>query len=213
MKKCKKCGKEFEVQKGLLNYCSLQCKNSRTWTDEDKKKLSMSAKNSEKVKEANKLPRNRKDCNISTICKSCGKLIYHKSYRPRKYHSECWLKSSGGLRKNSTRVNRSFYKGFQMDSGAERYFAELLDTNKIKWIKNENQYFYYTRKDGKDGKYYPDFFLIDYNYWVEIKGKIYAEKDENLDLKLNSVERIVLIYSSDLKESKGNIEKLLPFIS
>jgi hypothetical protein len=50
MKNCKKCGNSFETQKGLLNYCSIECRNSRTWTEEDKKKKSESAKNSEKLK-------------------------------------------------------------------------------------------------------------------------------------------------------------------
>jgi hypothetical protein len=54
MKNCKKCGNEFEPMKGLINYCSLECRNSRTWSDEDKKKKSISAKNSEKVKISNK---------------------------------------------------------------------------------------------------------------------------------------------------------------
>jgi Zn finger protein HypA/HybF involved in hydrogenase expression len=53
MNKCKKCGKEFEPVKGLLNYCSLECRNSRSWSDEDKKNKSISAKNSNKVKIAN----------------------------------------------------------------------------------------------------------------------------------------------------------------
>jgi len=50
MKLCKKCGKEFEPIKGLINYCSLECRNSRDWTEEDKNKKSVSAKNSEKLK-------------------------------------------------------------------------------------------------------------------------------------------------------------------
>lgn len=50
MKNCKKCGNEFEPQKGLIDYCSLTCRNSRTWTEEDKQKLSETMKNSEKVK-------------------------------------------------------------------------------------------------------------------------------------------------------------------
>ena len=53
MKNCKKCGNGFEPQKGLLNYCSIQCRNSRTWSDKDKIKKSVSAKKSEKVKIAN----------------------------------------------------------------------------------------------------------------------------------------------------------------
>lgn len=49
MNKCKKCGKDFEPVKGLVNYCSLECRNSRSWSEEDKKKKSISAKSSEKV--------------------------------------------------------------------------------------------------------------------------------------------------------------------
>jgi hypothetical protein len=53
MNKCKKCCKEFEPVKGLVNYCSLECRNSRFWSEEDKKKKSISAKSSEKVKIVN----------------------------------------------------------------------------------------------------------------------------------------------------------------
>jgi Zn finger protein HypA/HybF involved in hydrogenase expression len=53
MEQCKKCGNEFEPKKGLVSYCSLTCRNSRSWTESDKLKKSKSAKNSEKVKEAN----------------------------------------------------------------------------------------------------------------------------------------------------------------
>ena len=54
MGKCKKCGKEFNPVKGIVNYCTIECRNSREWSDDDKKKKSISAKNSEKVKESNK---------------------------------------------------------------------------------------------------------------------------------------------------------------
>ena len=50
MCKCKKCGKKFGPQKGLTNYCSLKCRNSRVWNDADKLKKSLSRLNSEKVK-------------------------------------------------------------------------------------------------------------------------------------------------------------------
>jgi hypothetical protein len=54
MKNCKKCNLEFEPVKGLLNYCSISCRNSREWSDDDKLKKSISAKNSDKVRENNK---------------------------------------------------------------------------------------------------------------------------------------------------------------
>ena len=49
MKNCKKCNKEFEPQKGLLNYCSLTCRNSRIQTEENNKKRSEKLKK-EKIK-------------------------------------------------------------------------------------------------------------------------------------------------------------------
>lgn len=45
MKNCKKCNNEFEPQKGLINYCSLQCRNSREQTEEIRFKKSISVKN------------------------------------------------------------------------------------------------------------------------------------------------------------------------
>jgi len=41
---CKKCGKTFEPSKGLLNYCSMSCRNSREHSDEVKEKIRQSVK-------------------------------------------------------------------------------------------------------------------------------------------------------------------------
>ena len=44
MNTCRKCGESFTPEKGLLNYCSLQCRNSRTFTKEAKLKKSIKSK-------------------------------------------------------------------------------------------------------------------------------------------------------------------------
>ena len=49
MEKCKKCGKDFIPQKGLKQYCSLKCRNSRNFTEESRKLKSKSALNSLKI--------------------------------------------------------------------------------------------------------------------------------------------------------------------
>ena len=48
-KQCKKCGIDFQPTKGLINYCSLNCRNSRIWSDSDKLKKSKAARTSEKA--------------------------------------------------------------------------------------------------------------------------------------------------------------------
>ena len=93
MKLCKKCGKEFEPIKGLINYCSLECRNSRDWTEEDKKKKSVSAKNSEKLKKQlnsirteevyDKIVKTKKQNHIKKILESNYKDLSFESLRFR----------------------------------------------------------------------------------------------------------------------------------
>lgn len=100
---------------------------------------------------------------------------------------------TGGYHPNSTRVHRSVHKGYQMDSGAELAFAQLLDKHNIGWVKNTSMFFEY--KPSK--KYYPDFYLPTVNAWVEIKGKKYVRQDD--DLRWASVPGLEVIWSDDIK--------------
>lgn len=199
MKFCPKCGDNHSK---LGRFCSRKCSNSRNWSEEDKLKKSISAKNSKKVKIANQIPRKRRvgKQNVISICLHCNKEIIAK--RVRKYHKECWDKCSGGLREGSTKVHRQEYKGIMLDSGAEKGFVMFLENNNVKWVKNKKIFFYYLDNNNKKRKYYPDFYLPEYKQWVEIKGKFYADKDPCLKLKLKSVKGIKIIYSNMLSKLK-----------
>jgi hypothetical protein len=70
-----------------------------------------------------------------------------------------------------------------MDCGAERTFAELMDLHGIRWEKNTTKFFPYRDKYGKSRKYWPDFYLPEHDYWVEIKGKFYLNENDPLKLK------------------------------
>jgi len=41
---CRKCNKKFVPKKGAINYCSISCRNSRSFSDQTKKKKSFIAK-------------------------------------------------------------------------------------------------------------------------------------------------------------------------
>lgn len=91
MKKCKKCGSEFEPKKGLIDYCSLKCRNSRTWSEDDKKKKSESAKKSDKLKNSlselrvfNKQINNYKN-NIEKIKKTWNDKIINENFDSLSY--------------------------------------------------------------------------------------------------------------------------------
>lgn len=87
-----------------------------------------------------------------------------------------------------------------MDSGAERYFAILLDSVGVKWIKNDidwKKFYRYTDSKGRKRKYYPDFYLPQLNIWVEIKGKRYMK---DIDLKIASTPiPTILVMNTDIK--------------
>jgi hypothetical protein len=44
MNKCKKCGSEFTPQKGLVNYCSMECRQSRKRPESVRRKIAESVK-------------------------------------------------------------------------------------------------------------------------------------------------------------------------
>lgn len=145
---------------------------------------------------------------VTSVCNHCNMTFEHKVTQKRVYCSRsCSLQHAGGYKPNSTRVHKSIYNGFVMDSGAEHTFARCLDEANIRWIKNTTTYFEFINTMGKLRKYYPDFFLPELEIWVEIKGKKYVRSDDHL--RYSVVPNHILIMSTDLK--KCNVKSLLNF--
>lgn len=139
------------------------------------------------------------ECNSDKIF--CSRKCYLDDKDNFNYHD----KTSGGLRKNSTIKNSCVYKDQKMDSGAELKFAKLLDNNNILWSKNEQDTFFeYEGVNGKNRKYYPDFFLKELNFWVEIKSEYY--QTENLNKKIDSVPNIKLVYIDEIESFVNSLE-------
>jgi len=110
--KCKKCGIENDGSFGSGKFCSRKCANSRTWTDEDKLKKSISAKNSEKVKKAN---------NINVILRigkqSVERIIKHcpicgKEFKRIIVLKNVVIKIQVVIEKEAVEVNQDIIMGF-----------------------------------------------------------------------------------------------------
>jgi len=111
-------------------------------------------------------------------------------------------KKRSAIRKRLTtkppKAKKTRYGGFTMDSGAELLFAKLLDEFNVKWIKNTTKKFPYKTTKGTTRNYIPDFYLPDYDEWVEIKGRYY--QTQNLKAQLEAVgSNIELIYSDEMR--------------
>jgi hypothetical protein len=210
-----RCRKEYI--KSTAHFCSNSCSAkfynpkkdwAQIWTSEKREKISKWAKIHAHKISLEEIRRNPKFKDLKLcerVCPICFSnfVAKHASHKQKYCSKECCSKrpNQGGFRENSTRLHRCIYNGIKMDSGSEKKFAEILDKNNIRWSKNSTKYYSY-EFEGKNKKYYPDFYLPDLKLWVEIKGKIYVELW--LPNKLQSVkdagENIVMIFSKEIKE-------------
>lgn len=110
----------------------------------------------------------------------------------------------GGYVKGSGRGKKTWYESsiagkVFLDSSYELRYAQYLDSQDINWLKNNKKFPYYD-EEGKMRNYIPDFFLIDYNEYIEIKGY----KTIRDDYKWNQFPHTLkVLFEKDLK----NLEK------
>jgi predicted nucleic acid-binding Zn ribbon protein len=225
MNKCKKCNTDFIVSKGLINYCSLKCRNTKVVSEETKLKISNSAKKSEKVLKANRLT------NLSNIkqrikrhCEVCSKEMLLLPSKDKRFCSvDCYLKSdylksNGGVRKGSGVGKSGWYKNYWCDSSWELAWVIYHLDNKID-IKRNSEGFEY-EYDNKRHLYYPDFIIGEIYY--EIKGFVTQKTLEKIkffkkEIKLIGkneikpiIEYVVNKYGKDYLELyEGNPHKKL----
>lgn len=221
IKICPKCADEH-TKDG--KFCSRSCGNSRIRTEEFKEKIRVWAKANPRGWAVDpKLNLNNLRPNLGAqavktkwsklrqkiTCKECN-IEFEVAYsaRNRKYCSvECSNKNK--YHTNSNRKKTSFYKGFRMESGAELIFAQQCDQLGIIWYKNTSQSFPFVNSAGKKSKYYPDFYLEQYDIWVEIKGRRYIRPDD--DLRRNAVGKPVFLIISN--QFRLDFEKFKKFIN
>ena len=75
----------------------------------------------------------------------------------------------------------------------------MLDENKIKWTNNIDNGFKYEWNGGIH-IYFPDFYLIDYDVYIEVKG-YERERDR---CKWKSLNNLIIIKKKEIKEILNN---------
>ena len=116
----------------------------------------------------------------------------------RKYHNECWVKTSGGLRKGSGRGKSGWYKGYWCDSSYELAWVIYQLEHNYPFERNKVEYEY--EWDGKIKKYLPDF--IQNGVTIEIKGFT----NNQTQAKIDSVPNLKVLSKPDLKNEFEYVE-------
>lgn len=220
--KCKniKCNKEHDGSFGGGNYCSRACANSRNHSIETKNKISKKL-NGRLLSEQHKLKctkhlqklnsfkiiRSRyKNCIIcgskfndtsrdatkTTCCKTCQTSAI---FINRKYQN--------GSRKNI------YYKSKNgntiiLESSWEEKIAIFLDELNIKWERPKPLKWF--DNNLKEHLYYSDFYLIDYNLYLDPKNQYCIQKDK---YKLEYFKNKIKLVYGDVKYITNYIENML----
>ena len=219
---CQKCNKEYIVKvtpeaynkKRYKKYCSRSCANSRQFSKESKEKTKETLTNyylnpdnfslveQRTLQSINtKSKRQREGVKYKTSkvlekeieCTCCKKTFISKRTVNNTFSTlcsnECYIKVK---RHNAKGIKRQEYKGQIFDSGYEVEVAKWLDKNSIEWVKDK--VIFWEDNRGKQHRYFPDFYLPEYNIYLDPKNEYCIEHQKE---KLEVVQTLItLIYGT-----------------
>ena len=221
-KVCLKCHKELLYEKRKNKFCSSVCSGSyntkgRVLSEEQKLKTSKTLKRKHSTGEIITTERQRKPvprlfCNIYyNNCKICGKIIVNR-YSGGKItcSRECHSIASTKIRTYPNGARKTIYYDnpnqgrIVLESSWELEIAKLLDSMKIIWIRPK--FIRWVDDLGKARIYYPDFYLSDFQVYLDPKNPFCCNQDFEKMTKIT--EKIHVIWG-DIAIIKYYVENLL----
>lgn len=207
---CKKCSIEFTPTKGLISYCSLQCRNSRgPRTDEFKDtvraklvgiKQEMTPK---KIEQCDRMKKKRRaEYNKNPIrCNQCDTVLTFDQRNRKTCSDICKIKAGTSRTYQNGSRKTIYYKDVVLESTWELKVAQELDNCNISWTRPEP--IKWVDSSTKDRLYYPDFYLVDHDVYLDPKNPYCMERDQE---KMKEVSKqINIIY--------GPIDRVMTYIA
>lgn len=211
--KCEHCDKECKNRNSLIQH-EIRCQKNpnkikTNHSEETKKKLSTVMKivnsNSKRVWKSetiNKLKKSSKDFNEK-----------YWSDEKRKEHSLLMMSvikenpNSYSVNNVSGRAKIIEYNGKKLKGNWELFIAKLLDNFDIKWTNDIKPIPYFWNNTWH--LYFPDFYLTDYDKYIEVKG-YERERDRK---KWENVKNLIVIKEKDIDILKINEDKIFEIIN
>lgn len=200
MKTCENCGNMHKGEYGSGRFCTAKC--SRGFSTKAKR-AEINAKVSAKLKKEVAI--------YDLVCEVCESSFKGKSHR-RCCSNKCAAvlggsatkkdtSKMGGLRDGGGRSKTFEYinsLGERMKLNAEEIrLAKILDGLNLIWKRNTKG-FSYTSKEGKKRKFYPDFYVNDFNCYVEYKGWVTPDMEHKMDSATKENElKLLIVYGEE----------------
>tara|TARA_Y100000310_G_scaffold130972_1_gene130175 strand:- start:20619 stop:21305 length:687 start_codon:yes stop_codon:yes gene_type:complete len=214
---CENCNKEHDGSYGSGRFCSSKCARSFSTSNKKNEKKCLKCKYCETVlmvgKRANKVvcekcikKRHNKKCitcdkyfftkrkNQKYCCRKC-KDVSPELKNVMKEHAN--KRNFGGHTSKKSIYYKSNNKIIYLQSSYEHKVAIELDENNIKW--NRPDFLYWYDADGVRHRYYPDFYLLDFDVYLDPKNDYLIKKDE---YKIDCVSKQNNIYLYMLSENQ-----------
>lgn len=104
------------------------------------------------------------------------------------------------------RVKKIEYNGIVLDGSWEIEVAKYLDSNNIKWERPDTGFEYFW--ENSNHIYYPDFYLPEYNIYIEVKG---FERKRDI-YKWQSVSNLIIIKQNEILKIKNNEYNIFDYL-
>lgn len=216
MFKCKYCGKECKNKNSLAQH-EIRCKNNSNRIDISKS-INNFANYNKMIKECkiiktytNQFTKAKElGLPIPSVSEETRQKISESSKKQvwdderRKRHSTYMLNA---VKKNplsyscefvNGRAPRINYNGIILNGKWEQYVAEYLDSKHIKWERPLVPFEYFWKNSSH--LYYPDFYLVDYDVYIEVKG---YERERDL-CKWKVVPNLIVLKKEEIKKILDN---------
>ncbi|MFA5586614.1 MAG: hypothetical protein WDA02_08765 [Saccharofermentanales bacterium] len=208
MEICKICKKEFKTKQGLNSHMGYHSNPNRksNFSDYNRK-----IKNGELSKiNSNQFIKAKNEGKKIEVSEETRKKLSIASKKQkwseerRKKHSESMTKAveenplSYSANNVCGRTKLIKYKETKLNGKWELEVAKWLDINNIKWTNIINGFNY--EWNGKIHKYFPDFYLTDFNIYIEVKG---YQRDRDIQ-KWKSLSNLIVLKKQEIKLIKDN---------
>lgn len=210
MKTCENCGTKHEGIYGSGRFCSSKC--ARGFSTKAKRK-EINEKVSIKLKKEKVI--HLLTCGVcnksfeairlkKTCSKECANKIQIGVNKKGNYKNNGGLRDGGGKSKQIEYVN---WLNQSMKLNKEEIeVAKILDIFRLEWTRNTKGFNYIT-KDGKNRKFYPDFYIKDFNLYLEYKGWLIDEMRHKMsDCLIRNNIKLLIVVGNDIRYFNDGIK-------
>ena len=209
-KQCMQCHIPISYEKRTNKFCSKSCA-AKYNVPKIISNIEIQEKRSKNISEAflkkyadGYKPSHQGFCNITLRhCCICEKPFYTRPWVKKK---TCSSECRNELFHNTSFETKYHFNQYQnkiilLESGWEIQLAEWLDLNNISWIRPSA--IPWVDNSNKNHKYYPDFYLPDFNVYLDPKNPMVIAKDKQ---KLEAITKIISLFY-------GNVDNIIEEIS